>query len=262
MWGTPGRPNPIVAVGTDGAVVTLDSRDGERVRELAPPPSSGAVVGVTLSADRAIAWFDTCRGGGLGAIYQVPVDGSAAPRRVATGSWPDVSPTGGQLAYLAGRSVVVRDLATGSERRWTDTTRRGHLSWLSWTSGGDELVWVRDGQQLVRLAIDAPGTQPQAVPGATAGAGEVLYATAGPRYSLASVIVGTGVSDTAPHSIRVELDGTVTRSSDTVDAGIRDRVADASGYWGLWVDAYANLRWSVGGGTGLIATGYTAADWN
>jgi hypothetical protein len=264
MWGTPSRPDlsPIVAVGTDGAVVTLDATTGDRIDDLAPAPSAGAVVGVTLSADRATAWFDTCQRGGPGTIYQVPVDGAAAPRRVATGSYPEASPTGAQLAYLAGRSVVVRDLATGTERRWTDTTGRGRLSWLAWVGDGTELVWVSGGQQLVRLDTDAAGAQPQAVPGAVAGTGEVLYAPLGARYDrFATVMVGTGVADTAPHGLIVSIDGTVTRSTNPTDAGIRDRAAEPSGHWSLWADAYANLRWAVGGGTGLIAAGYTAADW-
>jgi hypothetical protein len=262
MWGTPSRPSPIVAVGTDGAVVALDANDGERIRELAPAPTSGAVVGVTLSADRTTAWFDTCQRGGPGTVYQVPVDGSAEPSRVATGSYPEASPTGEQLAYLAGRSVVVRDLATGTERRWTDTTGRGRLTWLAWASDGTELVWVRGGKQLVRLDTDAPGAQPQAVPDAVAGEGEVLYATLGMQYGLANMVVGSGVADTAPHRMSVAADGTVTRSASSWEGGVRDWAGEPSGHWGLWADAYANLRWSVGGGTGLAAAGYTAADWN
>ena len=263
MWGTPSRPTPIVAVGTDGAVVTLDAQDGERIGELAPAPasSSGAVVGVTLSADRTTAWFDTCQSGGVGTIYQVPVDGSATARRVATGSSPEASPTGEQLAYLAGRSVVARDLATGTERRWTDTTGRGRLTSLAWAGDGTELVWVSGGKQLVRLDVDAPGAQPQAVPGAVAGEGEVLYATLRSPYGLASLMVGSGVADTAPHRMTVAADGAVTRSPTSAAGGARDRALDDSGHWGLWADAYTNLRWSVGGGAGLITTGYTAADW-
>jgi hypothetical protein len=89
----------------------------------------------------------------------------------------------------------------------------------------------------------------------------VLYATLGRPYGLASLMVGSGVSDTAPHGMTVAADGAVSRSADTVIAGARDRAVDASGHWGLRVDAYGNLRWGVGGGAGLITTGYTAADW-
>jgi hypothetical protein len=261
MVGTPARPQPIVAVGTDGAVVTLDAGSGERTGGLAPPPRSGAVVGVTLSADRATAWYDTCRAGGAGSIYQVAVDGSGPARRVATGTSPEASPTGNRLAYLAGSSVVVRDLATGTERRWTDPAGPGRLSWLAWAGDGTELVWVRGGTQLIRLDVDAAGAQPVAVAGAAAGKDEVLYATLRLPYGLATLLVGEGVGDTSPDRIVVQPDGSVTRSTDPLTGGARDRAWDASAQWGLRADAYGNLRWSVGGGTGLIVTGYTAADW-
>jgi hypothetical protein len=261
IFGTPERPDPIVAVGTDGAVVTLDPASGERTDELAPAPSAGAVVGVTLSADGATAWFDTCQRDGAGAVYQVPIDGSAPAQRVATGASPEAAPAGDRLAYLAGRSIVVRDLATGVERRWTDTTGGGPLTWLAWVGDGTELVWVRGGTQLVRLDPDAADAQPVAVPGATAGGGEVLYATLGLRGGLATVLVGSGVGDTSPDRLVVTADGAVSRAADGLTGGARDRAWDASSQWGLRADAYGNLRWSVGGGTGLITTGYTAADW-
>lgn len=255
MFGTPPRPTPLVAVGADGAVVTVSSQSGERAAELAPAPPAGAVVGVTLSRDGTTAWFDVCRPSGTGSIYQVAVDGSAPARRVATGAYPEASPTDDRLAYLAGRSVVVRDLATGTERRWNDTGT-GRLSWLAWTSDGTELVWVRGGSQLVRLAVDAPGAQPQAVPGAVAGPGEVLYATLG-----RTALVGDGPDDPAPDRISVGPDGTVSRGRDPGNAGARDRAFDESGHWGLRTDAYGNLVWSVGGGLGLVAEDYVAADW-
>jgi hypothetical protein len=254
MPGTPWRPSPIVAVGADGAVVVLDSTTGERTVELAPVPASGAVVGVTLSPDGDTAWFDVCRPGRPGSIYVVPTDGSAPARRVATGSYPEVSPTGDRLAYIAGRSVVVWDLATGTERRWADSGT-GRLAWLAWTGDGG-LVWVRGESQLVLLAVDTPGAEPRAVPGAVAGPGEVMYATL-----RSSVLVGDGPDDPTVDRIDVGAFDTVSRRPDTGNAGGRDRAFDASGQWGLRTDAYGNIVWSVGGGVGLVAEDYVAADW-
>jgi hypothetical protein len=250
MHGTPPRPSPLVAVGEDGAVVVLDG--GTRVRTLA----SGATGGVTLSADRTTAWFESA-----GTLLSVPVDGSAPARPIVAGSSPEASPSGARLAYVSGSAVVVRDLATGTgtERRWT--VAGGPLSSLAWSGDGTSLVWVRAGTQLMHVAVDAPAARPQAVPGAVAGPGEQLFATLGLPSGLATVLVGAGPTDGDPHRITVAADLSTTRSTDPLSGGARDRAFDTAWAWGLRTDSHGNVRWSVGGGTGLVATGYTAADW-
>jgi dipeptidyl aminopeptidase/acylaminoacyl peptidase len=90
-------------------------------------------------------------------LFQVPIDGSAAPSRITTNpaadTSPRFSPDGGALAYLAmsrpgyesdRNEIVVRDLKTGAERKITlraDDTSRGDRS-------PDDLVWSVDGRQL------------------------------------------------------------------------------------------------------------------
>jgi hypothetical protein len=248
MPGTPPRPTPLVAVGEDGALVVLDG--GSPVRTLA----SGATGGVTLSADRTTAWFEAA-----GTLMSVPVDGSAPARPVVAGTSPEASPSGARLAYVSGGAVVVRDLATGTERRWT--VAGGPLSSLAWSGDGASLVWVRAGTQLMQVAVDAPAAQPRAVPGAVAGPGEQLFATLGLPSGLATVLAGGGPTDGDPHRITVAADLSVTRSTDPLSGGARDRAFDTAWAWGLRTDSHGNLRWSVGGGTGLVAAGYTAADW-
>lgn len=265
MPGTPGRPGPMVAIRADGAVVTLNAGSGEQIRELAPIPGPGSAAApaiVTLSADGKTAWYDVrpCRPrpDAGSRIYQVPVDGSARPRAVATGTWPEADPTGGRLAYVAGNAVVVRDLATGAERRWTDAGAR-RLDWLGWAAD-DMLFWVRDRTQFVVLDMSVPDARPQAAPLAVAGPGEQLYATLA-GGGIATMMAGKGIHDTDPDRLTVWPDLSVQRYDEPMVGGARDRSWDGSRQWGLRVDASGNIRWSVGGGQGLIAPGYLSADW-
>ena len=250
MFGTPPRPSPLVAVGEDGAVVVLDSAGGTRLRTLA----TGATGGITLSADRTTAWFEAA-----GTILSVPVDGSSPARPLVAGTSPEASPAGARLAHISGNTVVVRDLATATERRWT--VPGGPLSSLAWSGDGASLVWVRGGTQLMYVAVDTPGAQPRPVPGAVAGPGEQLFATLGLPSGLATVLAGRGPTDGDPFRITVGADLSVTRSADALSGGARDRAFDTAWAWGLRTDSHGNVRWSVGGGTGLVATSYTAADW-
>jgi len=249
MPGTPSRPSPLVAVGDDGALVILQNQTGERLRELAGP-AVGDIVGVTVSSDTATVWFDAD-----GTIYEVAVDGSGDPRPVATGTSPEASTDGTALAYADGATVAVRDLATGDDRTWTDS---GSVTSLAWTADGRDLAWVRDGTQLVHLDVDG-GAGPRVV--AAAMAGEQLWSTLASPGGLASVMVGSGPDDTDPERITVGPGTAVDRSPDSTGGGALDRAWDRSLAWGLRTDAWHVVRWSVGGGTGAIARGYTAADW-
>jgi dipeptidyl aminopeptidase/acylaminoacyl peptidase len=90
-------------------------------------------------------------------LFEAPMDGSAAPRRLttnpATDGSPRLSPDGTRLAYLAMRrpgyesdrnEVVVRDRQTGAEHTFTlraDAGPRGDRS-------PDDLVWSPDGTTL------------------------------------------------------------------------------------------------------------------
>jgi dipeptidyl aminopeptidase/acylaminoacyl peptidase len=90
-------------------------------------------------------------------LFQVPIDGSAAPSRLttnpATDASPRFSPDGKTLAYLAmsrpgyeadRNEIVVRDWETGAERKITlraDGTRRGDRS-------PDDLMWAAAGKEL------------------------------------------------------------------------------------------------------------------
>jgi hypothetical protein len=72
---------------------------------------------------------------------------------------------------------------------------------------------------------------------------------------------GVGRPIAAPDLLQVS-GAEVTRIPDVLAGGVRDRAVDASVEWFLRADIYGNVRWGVGGAAGLLATGYTAADWN
>jgi hypothetical protein len=254
--GTPSRPAPLVAADEDGSVVVL-SADGAVVRTLVPAQAGATTTGVTVSPDGATAWV--ARSVPAPGIWRVPTDGSAAATQVATGTSPEAGPDGASLAYADGHEVVIRTLAGGAERRWA---AGGPVTGLSWAGDGRQVLAVRGGTQLVRVDPAAPGGGAVTpVAGVAAGAGETLFVPLGLSGGLGTVLVGTGTTDPVPDRFVVLADGSVTRGADPTTGGARDRATDRSFQWGLRTDSYGNVRWSVGGGTGLVARGYTAADW-
>jgi hypothetical protein len=257
MWGTPELPQQLVAVGDDGALVMVDTGTGERVVELAGPDGPGrAIRGVSLATDGATAYFDT-RGahGRDGLIYQVPTDGSAEPVQVATGTYPEVSPSGAQLAFVGQGEVAVHGIITDEVLSWPQT---GRITDLSWTPDGTGLLWVRDRTELVWLDIDA-AAEPQVV--ATVAAGERLQLPLGNlrnAYTV-TVLVNSGLHDPTPERMMVTLDSEPTRGPDGMGLAL-DRSYHSSEYWGIRVTISHTIRWSGSGGVGTITAGYTAAD--
>jgi len=163
--------------------------------EYSVTPDGRTVVFTTKDVGHEEAWstnFD---------LYAVPIDGSAAPRRIttnpATDTQPRFSPDGKTLAYLAmSRAgfeadrfrIVLRDWTTGAERPIdlrADASETGDRS-------PDDIRWSLDGQELYAtadhlghhpvfaidpanaaariLAGDGHMTSPQPMP-----AGKVLY---------------------------------------------------------------------------------------
>jgi dipeptidyl aminopeptidase/acylaminoacyl peptidase len=141
-------------------------------------PDGTTVVFSARDAGREEAWstnFD---------LWTVPLDGSAAPRRITTNpAWdaqPRFSPDGKRLAYLAmARAgyeadryrVVVRDWASGAETTFDlrkDDSPRGDRS-------PAEIAWSADGRELLMTA-DSVGQHPVFVMDASTGRSRVLVA--------------------------------------------------------------------------------------
>jgi hypothetical protein len=149
--GPVGPPTVIVAVTVDGRVVALDLAPGAVPRQLAdlgdprstPPegPGPNQVTQVSVTPDGTRAFYDECCEPASGAIYEVPTDGSSPPVLVGPGLGPAVSPDGRSLAFTAVDAVVVRDLATGAEKTFTDPAYRDA------PLAGD-VAWSLDGQRL------------------------------------------------------------------------------------------------------------------
>lgn len=143
------------------------SRPFGGLEETAVSPDGKTVVFSARDAGREEAWstnFD---------LFEVPADGSGAPRKTTTNpawdSFPAYSPDGKTLAYLAMRragfeadrfDVVLRDLATRKERTIVvrvDDTKNGDrsLGGLLWSADGREIYGTADsyGNQAL-LAVD------------------------------------------------------------------------------------------------------------
>jgi dipeptidyl aminopeptidase/acylaminoacyl peptidase len=139
-------------------------------------PDGKTVVFAARDAGREEPWSTNVD------LYAVPMDGSAAPRKItANPAWdaqPRFSPDGARLAYLAmSRAgyeadrfrVVVRDWAGGAEKSFdlrADATPRGDRS-------PGEIAWSADGRELY-LSADHVGQHPAFAMDAESGKARLL----------------------------------------------------------------------------------------
>jgi len=143
-----GGTGALLAIRSDGAVDLLAADTGAVLRTLVGPSAVdasgrhlGRPVAVTASATEGYIAF-----GRLNAVIErVPLAGGPLTY-VTTGMAPSVSPDGAELAVFrlstatkTGR-VVVRDLATGSERTVDAMTGGTILDSLSWSSDDTQLA--------------------------------------------------------------------------------------------------------------------------
>ena len=156
------REDEYVALLRDGRLVAASATTGEITRTLlAGATAPRAYVerfdhteGVAIAPDRRTVYLAT--GDAATPCEQRALDrvdvATGERTRVAAGSSPDVSPDGTRLAYLApcpGRAgVVVRDLRTGTERRFahTELGRDADGNPRPWTL--DRALWQPDGRRL------------------------------------------------------------------------------------------------------------------
>jgi len=144
--------------------------------DFAVSPDGKTVVFSARDAGREEAWstnFD---------LYQVPIDGSSAPLKITSNpAWdaqPKLSPDGKYLAYLAMAragyeadryAIVIRDRATGSERRVDLRVDKGRFGDRS----PGEYAWSSDGKELYCTAAHLGQNALFAVDAAT-GAARIL----------------------------------------------------------------------------------------
>lgn len=151
--------------------------------DFAVSPDGKALVFSAKDMGKAEAWstnFD---------LFVVPMDGSAAPKRITTNpAWdaqPRFSPDGKTLAYLAMSrpgfeadrfDIVLRDWATAKERKFTlrvDATPRGDRS-------AGTIAWSPDGKTLYCLSENL---------------GQRALFTLDPATGKAAMLVGQGTLD-------------------------------------------------------------------
>lgn len=128
-----GAPKSFVGIDTEGRILLLSSEDGAVIRELArkkePTTNSTFTDRVELSPDGKYVYFDEldnldkpmCKI----RIKRVSLEARTPELIAARGTNPAISPDGKSLAYITGKSdcygrtLVIRDLSSGKERRWS-----------------------------------------------------------------------------------------------------------------------------------------------
>lgn len=153
----PAFPAQLAAVDGDGRVVVLDSATGavDRVLLEGIGVSDPASNDIAVTPDRSSVFVT--RPGTAGAssqILQVPFAGGPA-QVIATGTSPSVSPDGSTLAYIGFQPapgggnlpvpvLVLRDLATGSERRLGPGEAQPFtfIADTAWTGDGQHVAFI------------------------------------------------------------------------------------------------------------------------
>lgn len=154
----------LVVLTSDFKVELIDA-SGRRVRTLAKDWGVRRYVpGMAVTPDGSTLYMDRdrpTRGGEcvrslVEEIVAMPLRGQGGPRVITQGRWPVVSPDGSALAYAAPLTsggacgnpsgVIVRNLRTGSERRWTlPETAIGSgdfVGFLSWAPDSRQVAFA------------------------------------------------------------------------------------------------------------------------
>lgn len=151
-----GAPPPpeLVAITAGGRLVVIRTADGQILRTLVDGDGFSQLA---LSADRETVYVARVDEEGAdpercdrGMIHAASVAQRGPLRRVAPGSHPAINPDGLRLAYLAPAQggcdqspLVVRELATGKERRFPPPAEGGFCCWLAWSDDGESIAYAR-----------------------------------------------------------------------------------------------------------------------
>jgi hypothetical protein len=159
------RPPEIAAI-SGGTVVMLDGKDGHNLRTLATHTEATTggfpyLQGVSLSPDRKDVFYSLAGDCDSATIFRVPADGHGAPTSLLTGVSPAVSPDGRKLAYAVAtpgngapndrhcqNAIVVRDLASGTERTWRYPDTADFATSLYQDAVISEIDWAADSTRL------------------------------------------------------------------------------------------------------------------
>lgn len=277
----PRLPETVVASTPEGRLVVMSSATGRVMRVLDRGRGAGSrIVAVALGRDDVYFWRgDEASGGDEScprpSIERVPLTGGTTSR-VGRGSYPALSPDGARLAYVGlpdaqcrNRPLIVRDLASGAERRYPsgDAGAPGDFCcvWLAWSPEGDHLAYARAVADTyeVRLLDVGRGTTAR-VGGGTGGESweHPVFRPSPPHLLVVARRPGRGSG-----SRLLEVDPATgqhvvsTAPLPTTDRNIIDLDVDASGAYVLYVTDDFRAYRLEGGKATPVATGVTEADW-
>jgi hypothetical protein len=162
--GTSLPTSQILAWTQKGQLVVLDVRDGHEMRQLTTVPVNIGTgpSGVLLTPDRtqAIIWWSTAEPGCFEQLGMIRIDGSGGTKSLGKGTAPTLSPDGRRLAWreitdpdCANQSLVIRDLATGAERRIDASGQSGYSPRGPWWKDNRTLVFADANQPLTGTAV-------------------------------------------------------------------------------------------------------------
>lgn len=164
--GNPLPSSQIVAWTQKGKLVVLDVRTGHEVRQLTSVPVNVGTgpSGVLLTPDRtkAIVWWSTAEPGCFDELGMIRVDGRRSMEPLGQGTAPTLSPDGRRLAWreitdpdCVPQALVIRELATGAERRINVSSQAGYSPRGPWWKDSRTLVFADANLPLTGTAVAA-----------------------------------------------------------------------------------------------------------
>ncbi|MGK2948282.1 MAG: hypothetical protein ACSLFP_06895 [Acidimicrobiales bacterium] len=245
------QPDVVVAVTGDGRLVVLDVATGDELRELAAydDPNAGApeggpysISGVALHPNGQDVYFETCCEPAAGAVFRVPIDGSAEPEQILNVFGIDISADGRWVVGTTGAGILLHDLEVGRS---------------SALLGGDDDFLV----SAERVAVNADGSEIAVVTVERDADGNVISSGLA-RYPIEDGQLGeptsTGGSDGRLFPLYT---ADQERPGRAMGQGA-DLAVDASGQWLLEVDEQGAIAVRASDGPVVLSTGpFLAADW-
>lgn len=153
----------LVAVTREQDVVVL-SGTGTTLRSLYRHTATYPPLGIHygLTPDGAAAYISDIGMEGCGRLYRAATDGTGTAELPYFGRTPIVSPDGRYLAYAAVTgegpfcptvAVVVRDLSTGTERRWEQGETDRTVQLVTWSPDGRYLSYTLSGEECCEVGV-------------------------------------------------------------------------------------------------------------
>jgi dipeptidyl aminopeptidase/acylaminoacyl peptidase len=140
-------PSQVVVWTRSFRIEVVSARSGQLLRTLATGVALDRGLPTVAASPAGVVYFDQARGAREW-VMSVRLAGGHI-RRVAQGRHPAISPDGRLLAYVtdAGaitgvEAIVVRNLATGTRRRWAYPSTGPDIDSLSWSPDGRFLAFT------------------------------------------------------------------------------------------------------------------------